>query len=405
MQDKKRLLLVTSRFPYPPIGGDRLRVFHMARLLARDHEVELLSLDTGRMDDETVAAFCRASGVARATSFQHSRWRAWAGAARALIAGRPLQVGYFHSPRLQAAFDEALERSDLAVMHLIRTSALWHRQRDVPALLDMCDAISENLVQVVRHGKPWSPWTWVCRVEAPRLRQFELAQAARFDLVSFVAAADRDLLALHEPHAFVVTQGVDLPTYPYRPPAHRQGNKLALIGKMDTYPNRTAALWLVRELMPLLPGLRLKLVGDCPPALREQLMAYPGVEVTGRVESIAQACDDCVMSLAPMDVATGIQNKVLESFALGLPVVLSASVAQGLLPDSAGCYRLADTPQEWVTAIEDLRRDPQASTAMADKARDYVERHHCWDAIGADLTARLQRVQSSARPSGADATD
>jgi len=392
MRDQKRLLLVTSRFPYPPIGGDRLRVFHLARLLARDHEVELLSLDTGHMDEETVAAFCRTSGVTRASSFRHPRWRAWIGAAQALIGGLPLQVGYFQSPRLQAAFDEALKRSDLVVMHLIRTSALWHRQRDIPTLLDMCDAISENLVQVVRHGKPWSPWTWVCRIEAPRLRRFELAQSAKFDLVSFVAAADRALLGLREPHAFVVTQGVDLPSYPYRSPSARQGNTLALIGKMDTYPNRSAALWLVRVLMPLLPGLRLKLVGDCPPSLRKQLMAFPGVEVTGRVDSIARACEDCVMSLAPMNVATGIQNKVLESFALGLPVVLSASVAQGLLPDSAGCYRLAETPQEWVAAIEDLLRDQAASATMADKARDFVERHHGWDAIGANLAARLRAI-------------
>ena len=100
------------------------------------------------------------------------------------------------------------------------------------------------------------------------------------------------------------------------------------------------------------------------------------------------------MSLAPMDVATGIQNKVLESFALGLPVVLSTSVAHGLLPDSVGCYRLANTTQEWVAAIESLQRDPQASASMADRARDYVERHHGWDAIGADLTARLQRLLS-----------
>jgi glycosyltransferase involved in cell wall biosynthesis len=390
----KRLLFVTSRFPYPPVGGDRLRAFHLARLLALHYEVELLSLSPVPVDETTLQAFLAASGVAVARAIAQPRWRSITGAAGALLAGQPLQVGYFRSPHLERAFGQALEHADMVLLHLIRTSALWQRQRGVPAILDMCDAISENLHQAGRNGRWWSPWTWVCRLEAPRLQRFERAQARAFELVSFVAAVDCDVLGLKEPQAFVLTQGVDLQHYPYLPPRQRRGNAIALIGKMDTYPNRSAALWAARELMPLLPQFRLKVVGDCPAALRDQLQALPGVEVTGHVESVAEACNDCFASVAPLEVATGIQNKVLESFALGLPMVLSKSAARGLLPASAGAYLTAETPRQWADAVLALSAGGDDILHMAQQARTYVEQHHTWEAIGDTLFARLERLQN-----------
>jgi glycosyltransferase involved in cell wall biosynthesis len=261
-------------------------------------------------------------------------------------------------------------------------------------MLDMCDAISENLQQAARNGNWWSPWTWVCRLEAPRLQRFERAQARAFELVSFVAAADCDVLSLREPQAFVLTQGVDLQHYAYVSPKQRRGNAIALIGKMDTYPNRSAALWAARQLMPLLPQFRLKVVGDCPAALRDQLQAIPRVQVTGHVASIAEACSDCFASVAPLDVATGIQNKVLESFALGLPMVLSKSAARGLLPASAGAYVTAETPRQWAQAVLELSACSDATQRMAQQARAYVEQHHNWDEIGEMLFARLEDVHS-----------
>ncbi len=389
----KRLLFVTSRFPYPPVGGDRLRAFHLSRLLARRYEVEVLSLGPEPVDEATIEAFRAASGVTAARAIDQPLWRSLTGAAAALLAGQPLQVGYFRNPHLERAFGQALLRADVVVLHLIRASALWQSQRRLPAMLDMCDAISENLQQAARNGGWWSPWTWVCRLEAPRLQRFERTQAQAFDLVSLVAAADRDVLGLREPQAFVLTQGVDLQHYPYVPPQQRSGNAIALIGKMDTYPNRSAALWAARELMPLLPQFRLKVVGDCTAALRDRLQALPGVQVTGRVASIAEACSDCFASVAPLDVATGIQNKVLESFALGLPMVLSKSAARGLLPASAGAYLTAQTPRQWADAVLSLHARGHEVLRMAQQARAYVEQHHTWDAVGDELYARLERLQ------------
>ena len=351
----KRLLFVTSRFPYPPVGGDRLRAFHLSRLLARHYEVEVLSLGPEQVDEATLQTFLAASGVTAARAIDQPRWRSLTGAAAALLAGQPLQVGYFRNPHLERAFGEALLRADVvrpapdSRLGVVAESAPFaghagHVRRNLRKPAAGC--AQRPLVVTVDMGL--SP-----RGTAPAALRARASEA--FDLVSLVAAADRDVLGLKEPQAFVLTQGVDLQRYPFVPPQQRSGNAIALIGKMDTYPNRSAALWAARELMPLLPQFRLKVVGDCTAALRDRLQALPGVEVTGRVASIAEACSDCFASVAPLDVATGIQNKVLESFALGLPMVLSKSAARGLLPASAGTYLTAQTPRQWADAVLSLR--------------------------------------------------
>ena len=389
---RQRLLFVTSRYPFPALGGDRLRVFSMLRLLSRRFEVELLSLGPEVVEPERIEALKRECGVSQVRVVAQPRWRSLAGAARALFTGEPFQAGYFHSAPFEAAFDEMLPRADLVLMHLIRTSGLWHRQRPVPALLDMVDAISANMDQVVRHGSPWRPWTWVARLEAPRLHRFEHDQAQNYDAISFVTAPDQEAVGIGPDRSFVLTMGVDLVNYAYLPPSRRAGNAIALIGKMDTFPNRTAALWAARELMPRLRGMRLKLVGDCSRALRARLLAHANVEVTGRVDSIPAACSDCFASIAPLDVATGIQNKALESFALGLPLVLSKSVARGLLPQAAGCYHLASGAADWAQTLQRLAVQRAESDAMAARGRRYVEQHHDWDRVGEVLVRHLEAL-------------
>jgi glycosyltransferase involved in cell wall biosynthesis len=390
----KRLLFVTSRFPYPPIGGDRLRVFHLARLLARGFDVELIGL--GSVSAPEVDAFCAATGVRSAQAIAHSRGQAVRGAARALFSDAPLQVGYFRNAALDAAVARSAAGADALVCHLIRSSEAWHGQRNITAVLDLCDAISSNYAQVVRTTNRLKPWAWVSRIEGPRVRRFEQHEIARFDLLTLVSAADALSLGAPPDRTMLLTQGVDLGRMAYLQPGQRQGQALALIGKMDTFPNRSGALWFAREVLPRLPQcMHLKLIGDCPVALRHEFERMDRVEVTGRVPDIAAACADCFAAVAPLQVATGIQNKVLEYFALGLPSVLSASVARGLLVESAATYLEANSPEQWVESLGHLASNPGDAAAMAQRARRYVEQHHDWDRIGAAFVQRIRQSMAA----------
>jgi len=386
---RPRLLFCTSRFPYPVIGGDRLRVFNLIRQLSKRYDVTLLALGEASAEDQT--ALIERSGARSVECVPHGRITALRGSLRALLTGLPLQVGYYDSPALAKRVDEELPNHQIAIFHLIRTSSMWRGQAKVPAVLEMCDAISENFAQTAREGPWWSPWRLVSALEAPRTASFERNESKRFDLVSLHTHKDARLVGIPDERLLVSTQGVDLTRLAFRAPSTRHGRAIALIGKMDFFPNWHGAEWFAREVLPKLPDdIRLKVVGDCSPKIRARLEALPRVEVTGRVDSLAEACDDAFAAIAPMQVATGIQNKVLEYFAMGLPTVVSPSVASGLLPTAEGGYMAAGNAAEWAIALARIAEDPAACDAMANLARSYAIREHAWDQIGDDYVERLE---------------
>src|SRR5690606_8395819 len=128
--------------------------------------------------------------------------------------------------------------------------------------------------------------------------------------------------------------------------------------------------------------------------LKRRLESLPRVVVTGRVASIGAACADCFAAVAPMRVATGIQNKVLEYFAMGLPSVLSPSVASGLLEDAEGGYQVADVQDaaEWARLLTAVAERPANYCKQTEIARRYAIEMHSWDRIGADYIARLRSL-------------
>lgn len=398
MMPGRKLLFLTSRFPYPITSGERLRVYQLLKELGRRFAVTLVAFDPG--DAAAERALREQTGVAELRLVRQSPVERVGGALRALVQGEPLQVGYFGSRAMADLVARLAPEHDALFCHLIRRAADCLPAPKQPRVLDMCDALSENYRQTAEDGAWWSPWTWISAIEGPRTARFERRQLGEFDLVSMVNHRDAARVGIPQEKLLVLTQGVHLPAYQFVPPGARRGVGVALVGKMDFYPNRRAALWFARNVLPSLPEPAfLKLVGECPPRLKAEFEAIPRVVATGRVPSIAEACADCFAAVAPMQVATGVQTKVLEYFALGLPAVISRSVAGGLKAESEGVYLAADEPREWIDALASLRAGGDVVEARARAARAYVERHHDWKAIGGALAERVEGLlERSAEP-------
>jgi glycosyltransferase involved in cell wall biosynthesis len=394
MSPRRKILFLTSRFPFPTTSGERLRGFQLARLLSRRFSVTVAALAPS--DLSCVPAFTEASGCSEVRLVAQSRTERLGGALGAFFEGLPLQVGYFRSRAMREAIAQLAPQHDAVIFHLIRRSEDWRLAPDQPRILEMCDAISENFHQTARDGRWWSPWTWISAVEAPRAARFEREAIEHFDLVTIHTRRDALKVGIPPGKLIVSTQGVDLHAYAFVPSSERSGAGVALVGKMDFYPNRRAALWFAREVLPALPEpIFLKLVGECPPKLKGAFEAIPRVKATGRTPSIAEACADCFAAVAPMHVATGVQNKALEYFAMGLPAVISPSVAEGLAQEPTDFCRVAEEPAMWNDAILSFRAGGPRVEAMTRAARRYVELHHDWDAIGQEyvdaLAALLER--------------
>lgn len=385
---RKRLFFCVSRFPYPVISGDRIRVFNIIKQLSKEYSITLCSLGSPSVEYiESLKSMCYVDEV---ICVPHGRVHMIVGLIKSIINRLPFQVGFFDSAQMSRIVGERINEFDICIFHLIRTSGLFPNATAVPSILEMCDAISENYAQTAKEGSWWSFWRLISYLEAPRALRYEKNECKRFDLISIHTRRDADVVGIPENKILISTQGVNINGIKYITPLKRNGNVIVLIGKIDYFPNRNGAEWFGMNVLPRLPkDIMLKVVGDCSDTTKRYLEKIPRLIVTGRVESLEEACCDAFAAIAPMKVATGIQNKVLEYFAMGIPTVTSISVARGLLLSSKGGYYVANHPDEWVLALTEIKNNPQKAEIMAAKAYEYVIREHDWNYIGDEYLKKI----------------
>jgi len=165
---------------------------------------------------------------------------------------------------------------------------------------------------------------------------------------------------------------------------------------MDYYPNQLAMFDFCQDVLPLLhaelPQLKLYIIGAEPSAKVKELGNLPGVTVTGSVDDIRPHVQKCQLTVAPLEIARGTQNKILESMAQGVPVVCSRQAAGGVDAEPGEHLLVADTPQQYVDHIVGLLTQPEALESLAKMSRARVRSHHDWGNSMARLDKILQRL-------------
>jgi len=392
-QDKKKLLVLTPRFPYPVIGGDKLRIYHLCRVLSRRFSLTLLSMCDS--DDEMHAALPDDGVFDRVERVFLSRRRSYLNTLLALPTRTPLQVAYYRSRAFAAAVTRLLPSHDGAFVHLVRC-AEYVRKSDKPRVLEMTDAISLNYSRVKQLRRARGLKSRVFGIEAKRLLDYERTIVDDFDLSVLVSRTDRDYLFPGEPDkkVMVCSNGVDLSGLPYT--ARSMASRILIfIGDMRTVQNQDMCHYFAEAVLPLLrkrADYRFRIVGSIAPALAERFRAYDGVDVTGRVESVAQAASDGAIGVCPMRIGAGVQNKILEYMALGLPVVTTSLGHEGLGAQSGRDLLIADSPEEFVDRIEQLVADEAGAVEMTARARAFVEHEHGWERMLAPLVDEVSAL-------------
>ncbi|WP_175695642.1 glycosyltransferase [Burkholderia ambifaria] len=391
--DKKKLLVLTPRFPYPVIGGDKLRIYHLCRVLSRRFSLTLLSMCES--DDEMHAALPDDGVFDRVERVFLSRRRSYLNTLLALPTRTPLQVAYYRSRAFAAAVARLLPSHDGAFVHLVRC-AEYVRKSDKPRVLEMTDAISLNYSRVKQLRRARGLKSRVFGIEAKRLLDYERTIVDDFDLSVLVSRTDRDYLFPGQPakKVMVCSNGVDLSGLPYT--ARSIASRILIfIGDMRTVQNQDMCHYFAEAVLPLLrkrADYRFRIVGSIAPVLAERFRAYDGVDVTGRVESVAQAASDGAIGVCPMRIGAGVQNKILEYMALGLPVVTTSLGHEGLGAQSGRDLLIADTPEEFVDRIEQLVADEAAAVEMTARARAFVEHEHGWERMLAPLVDEVSAL-------------
>lgn len=368
MDVRPPLLYLVHRIPYPPNKGDKVRSFHILRHLARSYRVYLGTF-VDRAEDaphvETLHEWC-----AEVCAIPLSPARARLASLRGLLSGEALSLPYYRSRGLQD-WVEATVRAQ-GVRRAVAFSGPMAQYLDHAGLerrvVDFCDVDSAKWTDYAG-ARAW-PMSWLYRREGARLLAFERDVAAATDASIFVTDAEADLFRRVAPEVsgrvVAMPNGVDAeffsPGAGHANPYPAGGPVVAFTGAMDYWPNVDAVVWFVQDILPLLrrsrADLRFYIVG-MNPAPAVLALAGPSVVVTGSVPDVRPWIQHAQVVAAPLRIARGIQNKVLEAMAMARPVVVSASSATGLAGEPGHDFEVAATSDEFAARIFGLLADPE----------------------------------------------
>ena len=377
------LLYLCHRIPYPPDKGEKIRAFHQLRALTERYDVDLFTLadDAGDLGYQAeLKKFCRTVFVARV----NRRW-ARLRTLPQLLSTEPLSLSYFRSQALSAALRTMLRRRRYDRV-FVYCSAMAQYLGDVPpgipVIADLVDVDSDKWTQYA--GFSSFPLSAVYRREARRLRETERAFSQRASCALVCTAREAKMLRVIAPAARVevVPNGVD--TSFFQPAAEgSDARTIVFTGDMSYFPNQQAVEWFARQVLPLvrreIAEARFRIAGRNP-GRQVRGLARPGeVEVTGYVPDIRIHLTKAAVAVAPLRVASGIQNKILEAMACGLPVVATPGAVRSLKNGVRALVETATAPTEFAAKVVRLLRDPAAARRRGIEARLQVVEKYSWD--------------------------
>ncbi len=406
-----KIAFLCQRVPHPPDRGDRITTHHFLRhFAAAGHELRVGCFAEEARDLEAAAELRRREPrVLEVCAPLVHPGRRKAASLRGLARGRAISLTYFRHPTLATAVERwfAEDPPDL-VYHYSAYMALYSLQHPAPLrIMQFAELDSDKWRQFA--AKCRGPARWLYGREARLLLEFERRVAAAFDASLVVSEVERALFEEQIPgiQPAVVPNGVDVDHFRSHGDGERDPHGLIFTGVMDYEPNVDGVCWFVRECWPAVrarfPRARLCIVGARPNRAVLDLARHDGIEVTGRVPETPPYFDRAAVAIAPLWLARGVQNKVLEALSMGLPVVGSPQAVQGLGAVPEDVLHVADDRQTTVDRVCALLADPPAARAMGRRAADWVRAHYRWDHMYERMDAVIDAARARRRsgPEGA----
>ena len=382
----ENLLFLSQRIPFPPDKGDKIRSWHVLRYLRRTHRIFLGCFIDDPEDDRHLAELREI--CADVACFPISPWSRRLRAIVRARPGQPLTLDYFRDDRLRSWIADTVAKHQIRRAFAFSSSmAPYAAALGGTRVLDLVDLDSGKWGEYAER-RYW-PLSLVFSREARTLAAFERQAAAEFDqtlLVSDAEIEDFRRGGAKMARVAAMANGVDLEYFTagsYACPYVSGVVPIVFTGAMDYWPNIDAVGWFAHEVLPRLRAagipVRFYIVGARPTPAVRRLAHLPHVEVTGRVADTRPYLAHAFAAVAPLRVARGVQNKVLEAMAMRTPVVVSPGASQGIGARPDIDLIVADQPQEWASRLLALHETEGERARLGEAGRRWVERHHVWE--------------------------
>lgn len=393
----REILFLAHRVPWPADRGDKIRSFHLLEKLRSLAPVHVAAF----ADDQRDLDFAERERAGLASLHVELRTKPqWLAGIEALVRGKPVSLTSFASKSLQRWIDERINSGRISHVFVFSGQMAQFVPYDYAGrlIMDFVDVDSAKFESYANTGS--ALMRWVHRREGEQLGAYEAQVAARADACIFVSDAEAGLFRKRSgaDNVHAVGNGIDTgfydPAAPFKklhPPF--PDPLIVFTGQMDYRPNIEAVTDFALNVFPVIraahPGTTFAIVGRNPVPSVAQLSALPGVQVTGAVDDVRPWIAGADVIVAPLRIARGIQNKVLEAMAMAKPVVASAAAAEGIVADDGIQYRFAASPADEARIVGELLADTHGRIVMGQAARAHVRENYGWDAQLAALESLL----------------
>lgn len=390
------ILFLAHRMPFPPDRGDKIRAYNVLNYLRARANVHLVAFADDPRDLDA-PRLCASQHIVPRTK---SKPRA---AIEALLTGRSVSEAAFADAHVRRAVDAVLNTHPIDAIYVFSSAMAQYLPADVSVrtVMDFCDVDSVKFGEYAR-GAPFAQRRLFAREER-LLARFDRDIASRVDASLFVSDAEAALFRSigGVGDIRVIENGID--TIKFDPdadfaPVDAGDPLIVFTGQMDYAPNVAAVRWFASDVLPHVPAATFAIVGRAPTP-EVQALAGDRVIVTGEVTDVRGWLAAATVAVAPLRIARGIQNKVLEAMAMARPVVVSDAAAEGI--DHAGTLRTAGDAQAFAREVSALIADRAAGDALGQAARRQVRARYGWDARLAGLDGLLRLADARPHPSAA----
>ncbi len=379
-----RILMLCQRLPYPLTKGEKIRAFHHLRFLARRHEVTLASLVDAPEDLQHIDQLKMLGAEIETMSL--SPRTAKIRSLLALPLGRPMTLRYFSSPVLRERVWDLLARKAYDLIFVYSSAMMQYVEdiHDIPIVVDFVDMDSHKWEQYARHRV--FPVSLLYAIEGKRMGTYERRVAEVADTNILVSSAEVALFQANAPAARVAVVPMVVDTE-YFSPNGSSGSSgpptVIFTGVMDYFPNVDAVRYFAREIYPRIqqkvPRARFHIVGQRPKGAVRRLARFPGVHVVGGVPDVRPFFTAAHVAVAPLRIAQGMQTKILEAMAMGLPVVATGRAFEGIDAQPGAEIFVEDDPAGFADRVSELLGNAELRVRAGAYARKFVESHHAWE--------------------------
>jgi sugar transferase (PEP-CTERM/EpsH1 system associated) len=387
-----KILVALPRFPYPLDKGDKLRAFHQIRCLSEKNDILLFCVSHKTVPQEHIdilKPYCKAIKIVKPSQLSVGM-----SILRAFFSIDSLQVsGYWNTKKIRREYSrfEKQQKPDVLFCQMVRTME-WVKKSKVPKLLDFQDCLSKNIERRMYKSKGLAKK--ILHFEFKMLRSCEYDSFDMYDEFTIISEPDREAIPHRQnDNIKILPNGVD--TSYYQPQETEKKYDLLFCGNMHYKPNVDAALFLVNDVMPIVwksnPNIKVAVAGTNPTKSVKQL-ASNNVIVTGWVPDMREYYAQSKVFVAPMQIGTGLQNKILEAMAMKVPCITSALANDSLKAENGKQVLVAKKAQEYANYILDILGNETKATSLAEEGHKYVVEKYSWSKYSEDLETMLHNI-------------